>query len=97
STISRATNGKYIQTSRGIFELKYFFTQAIKGNDGMVSSDSVKNLIRNIIEKEDIKRPLSDQQISDELEKMGIIISRRTVAKYREELSIPSSKLRKRF
>jgi len=97
STVSRATNGKYIQTSKGIYELKYFFSQAIKANEGLISSDTVKNTIKEIIEKEDSKNPLSDQQISDKLEQMGISLSRRTVAKYREELKIPSSKLRKRF
>ncbi|TJX63313.1 RNA polymerase factor sigma-54 [Soehngenia saccharolytica] len=97
STVSRATNGKYIQTAKGIYELKYFFSQAIKANEGLISSDTVKNTIREIIDKEDSKKPMSDQQIADKLEQMGISISRRTVAKYREELSIPSSKLRKRF
>jgi RNA polymerase sigma-54 factor len=97
STVSRATNGKYIQTSKGIYELKYFFSQAIKANEGLVSSDTVKNTIREIIDSEDSKKPMSDQEISDKLEKMGISLSRRTVAKYREELKIPSSKLRKRF
>lgn len=97
STVSRATNGKYIQTSKGIYELKYFFSQAIKANEGLVSSDTVKNTIKEIIDKEDPKKPMSDQEISDKLEQMGISLSRRTVAKYREELKIPSSKLRKRF
>jgi RNA polymerase sigma-54 factor len=97
STVSRATNGKYIQTSKGIYELKYFFSQAIKANEGLISSDTVKNTIREIIDSEDPKKPMSDQEISDKLEKMGISLSRRTVAKYREELKIPSSKLRKRF
>ncbi|TFZ41189.1 RNA polymerase factor sigma-54 [Soehngenia longivitae] len=97
STVSRATNGKYIQTSKGIYELKYFFSQAIKANEGLISSDTVKNTIREIIDSEDSKKPMSDQEISYKLEKMGISLSRRTVAKYREELKIPSSKLRKRF
>jgi RNA polymerase sigma-54 factor len=98
STISRATSNKYVQTPRGIFELKYFFTSALSTASGEVtSSESVKRQIKAIIEQEDRKRPLSDQTIAEMLAKEGIEISRRTVAKYREEMMIPSSAKRKRF
>ncbi|NGQ95090.1 RNA polymerase factor sigma-54 [Brevibacillus sp. SYP-B805] len=98
STISRATSNKYVQTPRGIFELKYFFTSALATASGeAASSESVKKRIKAIIDGEDRKRPLSDQAITEMLMKEGIEISRRTVAKYREEMLIPSSAKRKRF
>lgn len=97
STISRATNGKYVQTPRGLFELKYFFTSGLSSSEGDVSSTGVKSQIKEIIDGEDIKKPLSDQKISDILKKKGTIISRRTVAKYRDELNIASSSLRRRY
>ncbi|WFA10206.1 RNA polymerase factor sigma-54 [Tissierella sp. Yu-01] len=97
STISRATNGKYVQTPRGLFELKYFFTAGLSSAQGDVSSTSVKVMIKDIIDKENVKKPLSDQQISNILKDKGTNISRRTVAKYREELNIPASNLRKRI
>lgn len=97
STISRATNGKYVQTPRGLFELKYFFTTGLSSSSGDISSTSVKVMIKELIEQEDNKRPLSDQQISTMLADKGTKISRRTVAKYRDELGIPASSLRKRY
>lgn len=98
STISRATNNKYVQTPRGIFELKYFFTSGVGMEDGgSASSESVKLMIKNLIEEEDKKKPLSDQILAEKLKKEGISISRRTVAKYREEIRIPSSAKRKRL
>ena len=97
STVSRATSGKYIQTPRGLFELKYFFTTGISGNDGDVSSISIKSMIKDFIEKENPKKPLSDQQIANMLKEKDISISRRTVAKYRDELNIPSSSMRRRY
>ncbi|WP_416197551.1 MAG: RNA polymerase factor sigma-54 [Sporanaerobacter sp.] len=97
STVSRATSGKYIQTPRGLFELKYFFTTGISGNDGEVSSISIKSMIKEFIEKENPKKPLSDQQIANMLKEKDISISRRTVAKYRDELNIPSSSMRRRY
>lgn len=98
STVSRATNGKYVQTPRGLYELKYFFTSGV-GNKlgGESSSTSIKSRIKDIIEEEDSKKPYSDQKIADILKGKGIKISRRTVAKYREELEIPSSSKRKRY
>ncbi|MCF6462510.1 RNA polymerase factor sigma-54 [Clostridium sp. Cult1] len=97
STVSRATNGKYVQTPRGLFELKYFFTSGLSTNKGEVSSTSIKAIIKDIIEGENPKKPYSDQKISDILKDKGINISRRTVAKYRDELEIPSSSIRKRY
>lgn len=98
STISRATSNKYVQTPRGIFELKYFFTSALSTSNGeATSSESVKRRIKALIEQEDRKAPLSDQKLGELLQSEGIEISRRTVAKYREEMMIPSSAKRKRF
>ncbi len=97
STVSRATNGKYIQTPRGLFELKYFFSSGVYGTKGDVSAISIKVMIKELIEKEDEKKPLSDQKITNILKEKGISISRRTVAKYRDELNIPSSTMRKRY
>jgi RNA polymerase sigma-54 factor len=94
STVSRATAGKYVHTPQGTFELKYFFTSSLRGGQGAeVSAESVKEKIREIIAKEDAKKPLSDQYIAEMLGKEQIDIARRTVAKYRELMGIlPSSK-----
>lgn len=98
STVSRATSNKYVQTPRGVFELKYFFTSALTTASGdSASSESVKKRIKALIEAEDRKQPLSDQKLSEMLAEEGIEISRRTVAKYREEMMIASSAKRKRF
>ncbi|MBK5253091.1 MAG: RNA polymerase factor sigma-54 [Peptostreptococcaceae bacterium] len=97
STVSRAINGKYMQSPRGCFELKYFFTSGVYSNDGKISSNSIKYFIKEFIEKEDVKKPLSDQKIVDLLNEKGIDIKRRTVAKYREELNILSSSKRRRY
>lgn len=99
STISRAIRDKYIYTSRGTVKIKSLFTTAISKafNGEDVSTVIIKKNIRNIIDKEDNKKPLSDQAICDLINKEGMNISRRTVAKYREELGIKSSKGRKRF
>lgn len=97
STISRATNGKYVQTPRGIFELKYFFSSALESSAGeMASSTSVRAIIGEMIQGEDPARPLSDQKLSDLLGEREFKVARRTVAKYREELGIPSSSQRKK-
>lgn len=99
STVSRSVNGKYVQTPRGLFELKYFFTGGMCGSDGIgVASGSIKEFIKEIIAGEDSRVPRSDQSIADILDKSyGIGISRRTVAKYRDELQIASSSRRKRY
>lgn len=98
STVSRSINGKYMQTPRGVFEIKYFFTSGVAGSDGLgIASESIKTFVREIVEKEDPKSPLSDQAIVLMLIKRGIDISRRTIAKYRDEMSLPSSSKRKRY
>lgn len=99
STVSRATSGKYVQTPRGLYELKYFFTSSVRNENNVegVSSVSVKSKIKEIINNENSQKPLSDQKIVTMLEKSGITISRRTVAKYRDEMRIPSSSMRRRF
>ncbi|MBE3568921.1 MAG: RNA polymerase factor sigma-54 [Bacillales bacterium] len=99
STVSRAVRGKYMQTPYGTLELRYFFTNAVPARDNAeaISSRRVKGLIENMIAQEDKKHPLSDQEICDRLKMEGIMISRRTVAKYRDQLHIPSSSKRKRY
>ena len=97
STISRATNGKYVQTPRGLFELKSFFMSGLSNCSGDISSTSVKSMIKELIDNENPKKPLSDQQIAKILEDKGTTISRRTVAKYRDEIQIPASSMRKRY
>jgi RNA polymerase sigma-54 factor len=99
STISRVTTNKYVHTPRGIFELKFFFNSAIGRSDGeSVANEAVKSRINEIVKAEDVNKPLSDQQIMEMLAKENIDISRRTIAKYREQAGIlPSSKRRKPF
>ncbi len=98
STVSRSINGKYMQSPRGVFELKYFFTSGVaSGNGTGVSSNSVKSFIKEIIDSEDPKKPYSDQEMADILKAKGMDISRRTVAKYREGMNILSSSKRRRF
>lgn len=95
STISRAVNGKYIETDFGIFELRRFFVNKV--NDEDTSADEVKKMIADFVEDEDKRKPLSDQKIVEMLAEREQKISRRTVAKYRDALKIPSSSKRKRF
>ncbi|NLJ57528.1 MAG: RNA polymerase factor sigma-54 [Tissierellia bacterium] len=98
STVSRATNGKYVQTPRGLYELKYFFASSLgDGFGNEVSSTSVKSKIKELIDNENSQKPLSDQKICEALKSQGISISRRTVAKYRDEMRIPSSSMRRRY
>ena len=99
STVSRAVRGKYMQTPYGTLELRYFFSNAVPAGENAegISSRQVKVLIEAMIAKEDKKRPLSDQEICDRLKFDGIKISRRTVAKYRDQLHIPASTKRKRY
>ncbi len=96
STVSRVTTNKYIHTPHGLFELKYFFSSGLNSQEGSVSSESVKEKIRKLVADESPKEPLSDQAIADRLKSEGIDIARRTVAKYREMMSIQSSSARKR-
>lgn len=99
STVSRVTTAKYVHTPQGIYELKYFFNSGISTSDGdALASESVKLKIKDLIAKENVKNPLSDQQIVDLLKADGIQIARRTVAKYRDVLKIlPSSRRKKMF
>jgi RNA polymerase sigma-54 factor len=98
STVSRVTSNKYMSTPRGVFELKYFFTSAIASADGEEahSSEAVRHRIRQLIEEEKAQSVLSDDKIVEQLKRDGIDIARRTVAKYREALRIPSSVQRRR-
>lgn len=96
STVSRVTNNKYVHTPQGVYELKFFFTTAIKTMEGDISSSSIKEKIKNFIAAEPNDNPISDQQIVDILKKDNIDIARRTVAKYRETLGILSSSKRKK-
>jgi RNA polymerase sigma-54 factor len=99
STVSRVTSNKYIATPRGIFELKYFFTSALPARTpgAVVSSESVRSRIRHLVSGENARQPLSDDRIVELLKGEGIEIARRTVAKYREAMHIPSSAERRRL
>ena len=100
STVSRITTNKYVHTPQGIFELKYFFTSGIdQGRGDAVSSKRIKDMIMQMVQKEDLKSPYTDLQIADILERQsGIKVARRTVAKYREALNIlPSNKRKQLF
>jgi RNA polymerase sigma-54 factor len=98
STVSRVTSNKYMATPRGIFELKYFFTTAINSAEGgeAHSAESVRHRLRELIERETSANILSDDTLVDMLKAEGVDIARRTVAKYRESLGIPSSVQRRR-
>jgi RNA polymerase sigma-54 factor len=98
STVSRVTANKYMATSRGIFELKYFFTAAISAAGGgeAHSAEAVRHRIRQLINEEEPAHVLSDDTIVERLRGLGIDIARRTVAKYRESMRIPSSVQRRR-
>ncbi|MBN1884029.1 MAG: RNA polymerase factor sigma-54 [Candidatus Krumholzibacteriota bacterium] len=98
STVSRVTTNKYVQTPRGVYELKYFFSSSLSTEGGEeVSAKSAKLRIKQIIEKEDTKKPYSDQKIADILKQDGLIIARRTVAKYREQEGILPARHRKQY
>lgn len=97
STVSRVVANKYMATPRGVFPLKFFFHSSIShAVDGDISSVVVKDRIRELIEQEDPSRPLSDARVARQLNRLGIRIARRTVAKYREDLGVPSSEQRRR-
>ena len=98
TTVSRAVSGKYMQTPQGIFEMKYFFTSGFQTATGEgMSNTSVKDMIDEIFKGEDPFKPLSDQEVVQMLTEKGIPIARRTVAKYRSELNILPSNLRKKY
>jgi len=97
STISRVTTRKYMHTPRGTFELKYFFSSGVSTEDGgSASATAIQAMLRKLIDAEDSRKPLSDLAIAEELKRRGIQVARRTVAKYREGLRIPTSSERQR-
>jgi RNA polymerase sigma-54 factor len=96
STICRIVNGKYVQTEFGIFELKFFFSESLPNEDGEdISTRVIKQILKDIIDKEPKNKPYSDDKIAKELKTKGYNVARRTVAKYREQLKIPVARLRK--
>ena len=98
STVSRVTNGKYVQTPRGVYELKYFFSPGLKTDNGEdASSKRIKARIQEMVETEDKKKPLSDQDIAARLKADGFSVARRTVAKYRDQLGILRARMRKEY
>ncbi len=98
STISRVTTQKYMHTPRGIFELKYFFSSHVStSGGGECSSTAIRAIIKKLVAAENTRKPLSDSKITNLLEERGINVARRTIAKYRESLSIPPSNERKRL
>jgi RNA polymerase sigma-54 factor len=99
STVSRVTSNKYVQTPHGIFELKYFFPEAMghDSNGEDISSETIKNRIRELVDNENSKKSLSDKKISDILLRENLKVARRTVAKYREQLKILPARLRQKY
>lgn len=96
STISRVTTHKYMLTPRGVYELKYFFGSHVATDaGGECSATAIRALIKQMVAEENVKKPLSDSQFSEILAKQGIVVARRTIAKYRESLNIPPANLRK--
>ena len=96
TTVSRAVSGKFIDTPRGLHDMKFFFTPGYRDSEGAaVSNETVKEAIRSMVDRESPKRPLSDQQIVEGLSDSGLKVARRTIAKYREQLGILPSHLRK--
>lgn len=96
STVSRVTTQKYMATPRGVFELKYFFgSHVATDTGGAYSATAIRALLRQFIATEDVRHPLSDSKIADMLGQQGIVVARRTIAKYRESLQIPPVNLRK--
>jgi RNA polymerase sigma-54 factor len=96
TTVSRTVNGKYMQTPRGIFEMRFFFNAGYDtGGEHSLANRAVKEAIADMVSKENKAKPLSDQEISARLKDMGIPIARRTIAKYRDELKILPSNLRR--
>ena len=96
STISRVSNSKYVQTNFGIYPLKYFFSESIQTDSGEeISTREVKAILKEYIEGEDKRKPLTDEELAALLKEKGYVIARRTVAKYREQLEIPVARLRK--
>jgi len=97
STVSRVTSNKYLQCPQGLVDFKFFFSSAVPTTNGKVSSAVVKDTIKQLIAKEDPNTPLSDKDLTDALKNLNIRIARRTIAKYREGLNIPSHRRRKKW
>jgi len=96
STISRVVNSKYVETPFGIFSLKHFFSEKMKNSKGEdVSTTKIKEILKDIVDKEDKSKPYTDEQLAAILKNHGLVVARRTVAKYREQLGIPVGRLRK--
>jgi RNA polymerase sigma-54 factor len=96
STISRVSNSKYVETRYGIYPLKFFFSESITNIDGdEISTREVKKILQELVNAEDKRNPLNDEQLVDMLRQHGYSIARRTVAKYRDMLNIPVARLRK--
>jgi RNA polymerase sigma-54 factor len=96
STVSRVTSNKYMATPFGVFELRYFFgSHVATETGGEASSTAIRALIRQLVDAESKKLPLSDNRLAELLSEQGMVVARRTVAKYREQLQIPSASLRK--
>ncbi|MDP6367324.1 MAG: RNA polymerase sigma-54 factor, partial [Nitrospinota bacterium] len=98
STVSRVTTGKYVETPQGVYNFKYFFHSGLVSiGGGSTSSVAVKEKVREIVDKEDKFKPLTDQQLVEKLREVDVVIARRTVTKYRKELRILSASRRKQF
>jgi RNA polymerase sigma-54 factor len=98
STVSRVANSKFVQTEFGTYRLKFFFSESLSTDSGEeVSTREVKKILSNLIEAEDKRKPLSDEQLTDMLQEKGYNIARRTVAKYREQLTLPVARVRKQL
>jgi RNA polymerase sigma-54 factor len=96
STVSRIVNGKFVQTHHGTYELRSFFNEGIGTADGdEVTNREVQSILHQIIQNEDKSRPLSDQALTEELNKRGFAVARRTVTKYREAVGLPVARLRR--
>jgi RNA polymerase sigma-54 factor len=96
STVSRAVSSKYVHTPQGVFELRYFFSEAVQGPSGSATPLLIlKRRVKKMIEEEDSRHPLTDEQITARLQGEGIDVTRRTVAKYREDMKIPSTHQRR--
>ena len=96
STVSRAVSNKYAHTPQGVFELRYFFSEAVQGPSGGATPLLIlKRRVKKMIEEEDSAHPLTDEQITERLQAEGIQVTRRTVAKYREDMRIPSTHQRR--
>ena len=96
STISRVSSSKYVQTNFGIYSLKYFFSEATQTDSGEeISTREVKQILKEQINQEDKRKPLTDEELATILKEKGYVIARRTVAKYREQIGVPVARLRK--